>query len=46
MDAGCIVNAWMISYPRPRGESMLVDCCVCVGNPDDIISKVKWGGCY
>ena len=28
MDAGCIDNAWMISYPRPRGVSMLVDCCV------------------
>ena len=28
MDAGCIDNVWMISYPRPRGVSMLVDCCV------------------
>jgi hypothetical protein len=28
MDAGCIDNAWMISYPRPRRVSMLVDCCV------------------
>ena len=28
MDAGCMDNAWMISYPRPRGVIMLVDCCV------------------
>jgi len=23
-------NAWMISYPRTRGVSMLIDCSVCV----------------
>ena len=30
MDDGYIDNAWMISYPRPSGVTMLVDFCVCV----------------